>query len=128
MSAARTFEERLTVFLNQRLPHLQRNKDYARICFAESESRGSHSALASQGIDRLFFRGVDFMRQCLEQAIAEGELRAVPVVPAALAILALARGFFERHLRGWTQLTLEEDIAFTRSLIMDKITKVKTTA
>jgi AcrR family transcriptional regulator len=119
MSAARTFEERLTVFLNQRLPHLERNKDFARICFAEFESRSSHSALTAQGIDKLFFRGVDFMRQCLEQAIAEGEVRAVPVVPAALSIFALAHAFFERHLRGWTHLTLEEDVAFTRSLIMN---------
>jgi AcrR family transcriptional regulator len=123
MSAARTFEERLTVFLNQRLPHPQRNKDFLRICFAEFESRASHSALTSQGIEKPFFRGVDFMRRCLQQAIAEGELRAVPVEPAALAIFALARGFFERHLRGWTQLTLEEDVAFIRSLIMDGLRK-----
>jgi AcrR family transcriptional regulator len=123
MSAATTFEERLTVFLNQRLPDPQRNKDFVRICFAEFESLASHCALTSHGIDKLFVRGVDFMRECLERAIAEGELRAVPVEPAALAIFALARGFFERHLRGWTRLTLEEDAAFTRSLIMDGLRK-----
>jgi len=58
------------------------------------------------------------MRRCLEQAIAQGELRAIPVEPAALAIFDLARGFLERHLRGWAQLSLEEDVAFTHSLIL----------
>jgi AcrR family transcriptional regulator len=123
MSAATTFEERLTVFLNQRLPDPQRNKDFVRICFAEFEGPGSHSTINSQCIDKLFFRGVDFMRQCLEQAIAKGELREAPLVPAALTIFVLARGLFERHLRGWAHLTLEEDVAFTRSLIMDGLRK-----
>jgi AcrR family transcriptional regulator len=123
MSAAKTFDERLTVFLNQRLVHIKNNRDFVRIYCAESESRGSRSALTSKAIDKPFLRGVVFMRQCLEEAIADGELRSIPVEPAAFTIFALARGFFERHLRGWTHLTLEEDVAFTHSLIMNGLRK-----
>ncbi len=116
---AKTFAERLTVFLNQYLAHLQSNKNLVRIYFPNFQSRGSRQARTSKGIDKRFSRAVDIMRQCLEQAIAAGELRVVPVEPAAFTIFALARGFAERHLCGWTHLTLEEDIAFTRSLIMN---------
>ena len=118
MSTPKTFAERLTVFLNLRSDYLQHNQDFLRICFDEFGSRCSRSKLISDVIDKPFKRGFDFMRQCLEQAIAQGELRAIPVEPAALAIFDLARGFLERHLRGWAQLSLEEDVAFTHSLIL----------
>ena len=118
MSTPKTFAERLTVFLNLRSDYLQHNQDFLRICFDEFGSRCSRSKLISEVIDKPFKRGFDFMRQCLEQAIAQGELRAIPVEPAALAIFDLARGFLERHLRGWAQLSLEEDVAFTHSLIL----------
>jgi TetR/AcrR family acrAB operon transcriptional repressor len=118
MSTPKTFAERLTVFLNLRSDYLQHNQDFLRICFDEFGSRCSRSKLISEVIDKPFKRGFDFMRRCLEQAIAQGELRAIPVEPAALAIFDLARGFLERHLRGWAQLSLEEDVAFTHSLIL----------
>ncbi len=118
MSTPKTFAERLTVFLNLRSDYLQHNQDFLRICFDEFGSRCSRSKLISDVIDKPFKRGFDFMRQCLEQAISQGELRAIPVEPAALAIFDLARGFLERHLRGWAQLSLEEDVAFTHSLIL----------
>lgn len=119
MSAAKTFAERLTVFLNLRLAYLQHNQDFLNIYFAEFGSRGSRSTLISGVIDKLYWRGVDFMRQCLEQAIAQGEISNVPVESAAFAIYDLARGFVERHLRGWAHLTLEDDAAFTHSLILN---------
>ena len=118
MSTPKTFAERLTVFLNLRSDYLRHNQDFLRICFDEFGSRCSRSKLISEVIDKPFKRGFDFMRRCLEQAIAQGELRAIPVEPAALAIFDLARGFLERHLRGWAQLSLEEDVAFTHSLIL----------
>ncbi len=119
MSAAKTFAERLTVFLNLRLAYLQHNQDFLNIYFAEFGSRGSRSTLISGVIDKLYWRGVDFMRQCLEQAIAQGEISKVPVESAAFAIYDLARGFVERHLRGWAHLSLEDDAAFTHSLILN---------
>ena len=119
MSTANTFAARLTVFLDLRLDYLQHNRDFLSIYFAEFGSRGSRSKLISEVIDKLFWRGFEFMRQCLAQAIAEGELRAVPVEPAAFAIFDLARGFAERHLRGWARLPLEEDVAFIHSLILN---------
>lgn len=118
MSAAQTFEDRLAVYLNLKVAYLRHNRDFLRIYFDEFGSRGSRSALVSEVIDKLFWRAMDFMRQCLEQAIAEGELRAIPVEPAAFAIFDLARGFAERHLRGWSHLSLEEDAAFTHTLIL----------
>jgi AcrR family transcriptional regulator len=119
MSAAKTFEERLAVFFDLRLAYLQHNQDFLRIYFAEFGGRGSRSALISEVIDKQLWRAIDFIRQCLEQAMAQGELRAIPVEPAAFAIFDLARGFAERHLRGWAHLPLEEDAAFTHSLILN---------
>lgn len=123
MSAVESFADRLTVFLNLRLVYLQHNQDFMRVYLAEFGSRGSRSALISEIIDRLLLRGVEFMRHCLEQAIARDEIRAVPVEAAALAIFDLARGFVERHLSGWGHLSLEEDLAFTRSLILGGLGK-----
>jgi AcrR family transcriptional regulator len=123
MSAAKTFDERLTVFLNLRLAYLRNNQDFIRIYFAEFDGCGSRSALISEIIDRLYWRSIDFMRQCVEQAIAQGELRPVPAVPAAMAIYDIAKGFILRHLRGRTHLPPEEDLAFTHSLILNGLRK-----
>jgi AcrR family transcriptional regulator len=119
MSAAATFDAQLTVFLNLRLDYLRHNRDFLSIYLAEFGSRGSRSALVANTIDTLFLRGFEFMRQCLEQAIAAGEIRPVAVESAAFAILDLARGFAERHLRGWAHLTLEEDAACLHTLILN---------
>jgi len=119
MLAATTFADRLTVFLNLRLDYLQHNRDFLTIYLAEFGSRCSRSKPISEVIDKLFWRGQEFMRQCLTEAIAQGELRAVPIEPAAFAIYDIAKGFAERHLRGWARLSLEEDLAFTHSLILN---------
>jgi AcrR family transcriptional regulator len=118
MSAEKTFTARLTVFLNLRLAYVQHNRDFLSIYFAEFGSRCSRSVFISETIDKLFWRGFEFMRQCLEQAIAQGELRPMPVEPAVFAIFDIARGFAERHLRGWAHVSLEEDLTFTQSLIL----------
>jgi AcrR family transcriptional regulator len=125
MSAAETFADRLTVFLNLRLAYLQHNQDFLRIYFAEFGNCGSRSALISDVIGKHFWRGVEFMRDCLEQAIARKEIRRVPVEPAAFAIFDIAKGFAERHLRGWAHLSLDEDLAFTHSLILKGLQKNK---
>jgi AcrR family transcriptional regulator len=119
MSAAATFIDRLNVYLNLRLDYLEHNQDFLRVYFAEFGRCGSRTVLISEVIDKLFWRGFEFMRQCLEQAIARKEIRPVPVDSAAFAIFDLARGFAERHLRGWARVSLQEDLAFTRSLILD---------
>jgi AcrR family transcriptional regulator len=123
MARETTFEDRLTVFLKLRLAYLQHNQDFLRIFLAEFGSRGSRSPVISRIIDKQVRRGIDHMRQCVEDAVAHGELRPVPVEAAAHAILDLARGFAERHLRRWTRLSLVEDLAFTRSLILRGLQK-----
>jgi len=125
MSAVETFSDRLTVFLNLRVAYLQHNQDFLRVYFEEFGSRCSRSPLSSEVIDKVFWRKVEFMRRCLEQGIARNEIRPVPVEAAAFAIFDLAKGFAERHLRGWAHLTLEEDVAFTHSLILNGLQKNK---
>lgn len=118
MAAVETFDERLTVFLNMRRKYVQNNQEFLRIYFAEFGSRGSRSKLISEVIDKLFRRGFENMRSCLEEAIASGEIRPVPVEATVYSIFDLARGMVERHMSGWEHLTLEEDVAFTHSLVM----------
>jgi AcrR family transcriptional regulator len=120
MSAVETFGDRLMVFLNLRLAYLRDNQDFVRIYFAEF---GSCSTAIAEIKEKHFRRGVEFMRSCLEQAIALNEIRAVPLEATAYAIFDLARGFAERHLSGWAHLTLEEDVAFTHSLILNGLQK-----
>jgi AcrR family transcriptional regulator len=123
MSAVETFPDRLTVFLNLRLEYLKHNQDFLKVYLAEFGSRGSRSSLISVVIDKLTRRGIEFMSRCLEQAVTRNEIRAIPAEAAALAIYDLARGFAERHLSGWADLTLEEDLAFTHSLIFNGLQK-----
>ena len=85
--------------------------------------RGTGSSLIFEVKDKYFRRGIEFMRQCLERAIARDEIPTVPVEAAAFAIYDIARGFVERHLIGWAQLPPEEDLAFTRSLILNGLQK-----
>jgi AcrR family transcriptional regulator len=119
MSAVGTFSERLTVFLDLRLAYIRNNGDFLRVYYAEFGGRGSRSTLITEVIDRLFWKVLEFMRGCVEHAIARGEIRSVPIEAAAFSILDLARGFAERHLRGWATTPLEDDLAFTHSLILN---------
>jgi len=123
MSCVETFAERLMVFLNLRLAYLRDNQDFVRIYFAEFSGPRSWSTVIAEIKEKHLRRGVEFMGSCLEQAIARNEIRAVPVEATAYAIFDLARGFAERHLRGWTQLTLEDDVVFTHSLILNGLQK-----
>jgi AcrR family transcriptional regulator len=118
MSGSAIFADRLTVFLNLRLSYLRHNEEFMRVYLAEFGSRGSRSKVIAKVIDRNVQRGIDFMRRCLEDAIEKGEIRPVPVEAAAFAIFDLARGFAERHLSGWKYVSLEEDVAFLKSLIL----------
>jgi TetR/AcrR family fatty acid metabolism transcriptional regulator len=118
MSAAEIFADRLTLFLNVYCTYLQRNQDFARVYLAEFGLRRSRSTMISEVIDRGFLRATGFLRRCLERAIARKEVHEIPVDAAAFAIYDLARGLAERHLHGRVQLTFEQDLAFTRSLIL----------
>jgi len=119
MSAVETFSERLTVFLNMRVAYLRHSQDFLRVYFEEFGSRSSRSPQIAEVIDKRFWRGIAAMRKCVEEAIANNEIRDVPVEHAAFAIYDIAKGFSERHLRGWASLSLEEDAAFTHSLILN---------
>jgi AcrR family transcriptional regulator len=123
MSAVDTFGDRLLVFLNLRLVYLRNNQDFLRMYFAELGGPGSCSRVISEMKEQHIRRVVEFLRSCLERAMDSGEIRAVPLEATAFAILDLARGFAERHLRGWAHLTLEEDVAFTHSLILTGLQK-----
>lgn len=118
VSAVGPFPERLRVFLNLRVEYLLTNQDFLRIFFAEFGSRATRSKPVAEAIDKKIRRGLEFLRTCVEQAIANGEIRAVPPEAAAHAISDLARGFAERQLNGWTELTLAEDMEFTRSMML----------
>src|SRR5258707_4365951 len=119
MSAVENFGDRLLVFLNLRLAYLRENQDFVRIYFAEFSGRGPCSMIVAEIKEKHFRRGIEFMRACLEQAIARNEIRAVPLEATAYAIFDLARGFAERNLRVWAQLTLVEAVSFTHSLMLN---------
>jgi len=119
MSAVATFAERLTVYLNLRRDYIEHNQDFLRVYYAEFGRCSSRPILISKAIDKLFWRGFEFMRQCLEEAIARKEIRPVPVASAAFTIFVLSRGFAGRHLLGWSHVSLDEDLTFTRSLILN---------
>jgi AcrR family transcriptional regulator len=123
MSAANIFADRLTLFLNLYCSYLQRNQDFTRIYLAEFGVRSSRSTTISEVIDTRFLHATEFMRRCVEQAIYRNEIHDIPVDAAAFAIYDLARGLAERHLHGRVQLTLEQDLAFTRSLILRGLQK-----
>ena len=118
MSAKSTFADQLRVYLALRLAYIQHNQDFLKVYYSEFSRCGSRPPLISEVMAKHFWRSLEFMRQCLEQAIARKEIRPVPVESAAFAIFDLSRGFAERHLRGWAHLSLEEDLAFTHSLIL----------
>lgn len=119
MSKVDTFAAQLEVFLSTRGAYIRNNEDFLRVFFAEFGGRGSKPTCVTQAVDKLYRQGVEFMSKCLEQAIARGEVRPLAAEAAAFAIHDLARGFGERHLRGSSVLSLEEDLAFAHSLIMN---------
>lgn len=123
MSAETTFAAQLTVFLELRAQYLRQHQDFLKIYLAEFGGNTSCSVRISEVKDIHTRRALDFTRECVERAIARGELRDIPIDTAARAIHDVARGFAERHLRGGAALTMEEDLDFTRTFLLRGLKK-----
>ncbi len=123
MAKGNTFVEQLDVFLGTRAAYIRNNQNFLRVLHAEFGARGGKPTRVAEAVDKLLRQGVEFLSKCVEQAIERGELQPVSAESAAFAIYDLARGFSERQLRGWSTLTLEEDVAFTHKLIMNGLKK-----
>lgn len=125
VSAVELFSERIRIFLDLRLEYLRSKQNFLRIYLDEFASRSARPKPVADAMDRKFRRDLEFMQACVETAMARGEIRRVSAEAAAYAIFDLARGFIQRHLNGWTPLTLEEDVAFVHSMIMSGLQKDK---
>ncbi len=125
MSAAEMFSGRVKIFLNLRLEYLRSKQNFLRIYLDEFASRSARPKPVADAMDKMFRRDLEFMQWCVVRAMARDEIRQVPAEAAAYAIFDLARGFVQRHLNGWTPLTLEEDVAFVHSMILNGLQKDK---
>lgn len=123
MSAEEMFSGRVRIFLDLRLEYLRSKQNFLRIYLDEFASRSARPKPVADAMDRKFRRDLEFMQSCVETAMARGEIRQVSAEAAAYAIFDLVRGFIQRHLNGWTPLTLEEDVAFVHSMIMSGLQK-----
>jgi len=108
-------DERLRRFLHAMLEYFDRHRDFLDLCQVElgSELRKS----ARQKFGQVYAAQTRAWQVALEEARAAGAIGPLDAKATALAIVGFAHGLAMQRLRGWTDATLEADVARASSLV-----------
>ena len=108
---------KLSEFVTIRLEHSERDADFVRIFFSEFSNLAMSPARVNKSFQNLMLQSNELLRRVLEQGIASGEVRALPVDRLAFAINDLTRSMIERRLMGFVNSQAPDDLAFVMDLI-----------
>lgn len=108
-------DERLRRFLRAMLSYFDRHRDFLDLCQVElgSELRKS----ARQKFGQVYAAQTRAWQTALGQAQTGGAIGPLDAKHTALAIVGFAHGLAMQRLRGWTDATLEADVARASSLV-----------
>ena len=122
MERQTSFRAKLRAFLGVRLEYCRTHENFLRIYLAEYGSMFVRAPL-SRELWQLFRDNIRYMAGVVEEAIAKGEIRAVPPLATAAAIFDMSRGLIERRLLGWKEYRAPDDVEFGIDLLLGGIGK-----
>jgi AcrR family transcriptional regulator len=117
IEAARSFRDKLRVFLRMRLDYCKSREDFLRIYLAEY---GSMFVKAPQSpyLVELLRENMRYLAEVAKEAIESGEIAPAPAGALAAAIYDISRGMIERRLLGWKEFQAPDEIEFPIDLLM----------
>ncbi|MCZ2146816.1 MAG: TetR/AcrR family transcriptional regulator [Bryobacterales bacterium] len=109
MEAAGGIRGKVHAFIQTRLEHVERNRDFFKIYHAEFGNL-THPLSVNESFRKLYRQQLDALEAILEKAAEGGEIRKTPVGAIASALYEMTRGLMLRRLLGWSGTTVEEDV------------------
>ena len=106
--AAGSTEEKIRAFMVTKLNYFEGNRDFFKFYLAEF----SHAVAQQNHAKRVFKECHRRQLRLVMVALKGGMRQSLPLEATAFAILNLTHGMITRRLLGWTNSTIEEDIAF----------------
>ncbi len=120
MERVEGLRDKLRAFLRVRLEFTKSHQHFLRIYLAEYGSMFVKAPLSRETV-QLLRENMRYMTRVVEQAIANGEINAVPAGAVAGAIFDVSRGLIERRLLGWKEFQPEDEIEFSVGLLWSGI-------
>jgi AcrR family transcriptional regulator len=109
MEGAGGIREKVHAFIQTRLEHVERNRDFFKIYHAEFGNL-THPVSVNESFRKLYRQQLEVLEAILEKAAESGEIRKAPAGAIASALYEMTRGLMLRRLLGWSGTTVEEDV------------------
>ncbi len=109
MEAAGGTRGKVHAFIQTRLEHVERNRDFFKIYHAEFGNL-THPLSVDESFRKLYRQQLEALEAILEKAAEGGEMRKAPAGAIASALYEMTRGLMLRRLLGWSGTTVEEDV------------------
>jgi AcrR family transcriptional regulator len=117
MSAAATWRDKLSAYLQVRLHYFETHQDFLRIYMTEFRGMCMQGKPLSAEFIHLVHEGEAQLAQMFAAAAARGEIRPVDPELAALTVSDMTRGLMERQLRNWGRPVGLDDAAFAFDIL-----------
>lgn len=102
--------EKLRQFVALRFEYLDRNRDFYRIYMSEFGDVLSRPTLVQEQKREMSRRQMELLESVIAEAVAKGEIRAIPVAATARAIYDVIRGLIHSRLQGWVESDQVADV------------------
>ena len=124
MSAAATWRDKLSAYLQVRLHYFETHQDFLRIYMTEFRGMCMQGKPLSAEFIHLVHEGEAQLAQMFAAAAARGEIRPVDPELAAATVSDMTRGLMERQLRGWGRPVGPADAAFALDVLCRSLAAV----
>jgi len=101
---------KLRAFIATRVEYFERNRDFFRIYYSEFANFFVPLAHPSMGLRELYLRQARKLEDLLEQAVEQGEIRAIRPRSTSLRLYDMTLGLISERLLGWSKASVAADI------------------
>ena len=103
-------EAKLRTFVSTRLQYFDEHRDFFRVYFGSMGHALIQHGPAVPQIEDVYLAQVRILRALVEEGIASGALRGLDPQSTAFSILELVRSRVTLRLRGWSTLSVEDEL------------------
>lgn len=117
LRGAHTLEEKVRAFIRSKLEYFDAHKDFFKLYQPEFRKAVVQDTTFQKQVDAAYLEQVRLLELAIRQAVRQRAVRAVPPRAAAFAVFDITWGLITQRLRGWSDTTLDQDVAFAVDLL-----------
>jgi AcrR family transcriptional regulator len=110
VEAAQETRAKLEAFVRVRLDYMEENREFFALYHSEFGNL-THPAGLNREMRNLYRKQLSFLEGVLRRAAERGETKPVQVETLATALYEATRGLMLRRMLGWSEMTVEQDVA-----------------